>query len=597
MAVLSVQLKAEIKSLKKSLTLAKKEFKDYKTAADKANKPTKQDTGKPFTKAGKGAANATPALLEFNRTIQDAPFGIQGVANNIQQLTANFGDLSRKTGGSLGALKAMIGGLVGPQGVLLAVSAVTALMVAYSGKLKIASSLTKELTKATAEFVATAKAEINTVTSLIGIASNINNSYKVRQGALDELNKKYGDYLDNLTIEELNSDNARIAVDKLTASILQQAKVKGVQKLIEERLADSSEDLSEALIKQKFAQKAVEDEINSLNKAYGFGIDTTEGYGTAVRKAFEAINKIGGKKSGIGDRLAFAVNAYSGAKDKLKEISNEIETDLNPLNNILSSLKIGELLLGDDNLDNGVTVIGKKLSGKFKNTFKNLDDVFGIKDAVQKSLERTKPAFELFERTFDDFGNVIGIKMKSVADKVKPGLSDLEVLIRQFNEEIGEILSSGAINAFADFGFEIGKALGEGGNVLKAAGNSILSTLGGLLIRLGEMAIAVGVGIAGVKTALKTLNPVVAIAGGVALIAIGSAFAASAGKLGDSSGAVAGQGSTAQSSTGSSFVTGSGISATSGGRVVFEIKGTKLIGVLRNTLDNNSRLGGNLTFD
>jgi hypothetical protein len=131
---------------------------------------------------------------------------------------------------------------------------------------------------------------------------------------------------------------------------------------------------------------------------------------------------------------------------------------------------------------------------------------------------------------------------------------------------------------------------------LKAAGNSILSTLGGLLIRLGEMAIAVGVGIAGVKTALKTLNPVVAIAGGVALIAIGSAFAASAGKLGDSSGAVAGQGSTAQSSSGSSFVSGSGISATSGGRVVFEIKGTKLIGVLRNTLDNNSRLGGNLAL-
>jgi hypothetical protein len=433
MAVLSVQLVAQIKSLKKSLDLAKKEFKDYKKEVDKANKAGKQvgdKGGEGFKKVGKGAANATPALLEFNRTIQDAPFGIQGVANNIQQLTANFGDLSRKTGGSLNAVKAMVGGLVGPQGILLAVSAVTALLVAYGSKLKIATSFTKELTKATAEFVASAKAEINTVSSLIGIASNAANSYKVRQGALDELNKKYGDYLENLTIEELNSDNARIAVDKLTASILQQAKVKGVQKLIEDRLTDSSEDLSEALIKQKFAQKAVEDEINSLNKAYGFGIDTTEGYGTAARKTFEAINKIGGQKSGIGGRLEFAVNAYSDAKDKLKTITNEIETDLNPLNNILSSLKIGELLLGEDNLDNGVTVIGKKLSGKFKNTFKNLDDVFGVKDAVQKSLERTKPAFDLFERTFDDFGNVIGIKMKSVAAKVKPGLSDLEILFR-----------------------------------------------------------------------------------------------------------------------------------------------------------------------
>ena len=38
-----------------------------------------------------GASNAV--ALEFNRIIQDAPFGIVGVGNNLQQLTAQFSNL------------------------------------------------------------------------------------------------------------------------------------------------------------------------------------------------------------------------------------------------------------------------------------------------------------------------------------------------------------------------------------------------------------------------------------------------------------------------------------------------------------------------
>src|SRR5690606_8190454 len=82
-------------------------------------------TGKSIGGLGKQTSNANLALQEFSRVIQDAPFGIMGIGNNIQQLTANFGNLSESVGGTGAALRAMLGALAGPGGILLAVSAVT----------------------------------------------------------------------------------------------------------------------------------------------------------------------------------------------------------------------------------------------------------------------------------------------------------------------------------------------------------------------------------------------------------------------------------------------------------------------------------------
>jgi len=131
MTQLEVQLTADIKRLKSQLRSAQAELKRTGKVADQAN----ARVGRSFTRAGKGAVNATPALQEFSRVIQDAPFGIQGVANNVQQLTANFGNLSRSAGGTLPALRAMLGALSGPTGILLAVSTVTSLLVVFGDEL------------------------------------------------------------------------------------------------------------------------------------------------------------------------------------------------------------------------------------------------------------------------------------------------------------------------------------------------------------------------------------------------------------------------------------------------------------------------------
>jgi hypothetical protein len=106
---------------------------------------------------------------------------------------------------------------------------------------------------------------------------------------------------------------------------------------------------------------------------------------------------------------------------------------------------------------------------------------------------------------------------KEVEDAFKPMKKSMEDL----NNDIRNALSQAAQSAFEGMGEIIG-GLMAGTAGLEDLPRMLLGVLGGLLQQLGKMAITVGIGVAAIKKALQTLNPVVAIAAGVALIALGA---------------------------------------------------------------------------
>ena len=112
------------------------------------------------------------------------------------------------------------------------------------------------------------------------------------------------------------------------------------------------------------------------------------------------------------------------------------------------------------------------------------------------------------------------------------------------------------------------------------------------------MAIATGVALLGIQTALKTLNPFAAIAAGVALLALSSVVKGKTSKLGGSMGGGSGNSGgnfstpiPQASNTISTSAAGS-FQDFGGGRVVFEISGTNLIGVLNRAGAKLQRYGG-----
>lgn len=85
-----------------------------------------------FGQVARQGANANSVALEFNRIIQDAPFGLIGIGNNLQQLAGNFSQVSKQAGGAGKAISASLASIVSPVNLgLLAISALTAGFTAY----------------------------------------------------------------------------------------------------------------------------------------------------------------------------------------------------------------------------------------------------------------------------------------------------------------------------------------------------------------------------------------------------------------------------------------------------------------------------------
>lgn len=100
--------------------------------------------GSAFRTLPQHSAQATNALTNLSRVAQDAPYGFIGIANNLNPLLESFQRLQVSTGSTSSALKAMVGSLMGPAGIGLAVGVVSSLIVSFGDKLFEASDAQKE---------------------------------------------------------------------------------------------------------------------------------------------------------------------------------------------------------------------------------------------------------------------------------------------------------------------------------------------------------------------------------------------------------------------------------------------------------------------
>jgi hypothetical protein len=274
------------------------------------------------------AQKAQNTLTGLSGVVRDLPFGFIAIQNNLPILIDQFSALSKTSGGVGGALKGLGGALVGPAGAAFAfgavVSAITALVQKY-GSLSSAinevlvlqksqKDLTNELNTSIGNTVGEAQAEITTLNNLTSILTNTNSTLNQRNGAYEELNKKYPGLLSNLSKEEIASGKVNSVIAGRIALFAKEVELNGKRKALEGLIAKEAEKSFTSL--SKLANQSFLDGLTAELQGVLLGFNA----GTAGLQAFAQQTQNGAKST------QFFEGVLKGVQGELSETEGAIKT-------------------------------------------------------------------------------------------------------------------------------------------------------------------------------------------------------------------------------------------------------------------------------
>ena len=330
--------------------------------------------------------NARSALTSLSLVAQDLPFGFIAIQNNLPAVISSFGQLSAASGGLKAALSQIGTALVGPAGLFLAFSAVTAgitfaiqkygslsnaITAIVSDNEDLASTIAKvrkeydsynssldNLDLSVRKSEAADSGKIQTIKILTETVTNLENSESKRSKALSNLKGIDKDYYGSFTTSAEDTEKLRKATDNLTQSIITQARVKGLEGRITAittallDVQDAQEQIAPAFTKS--ANKVEK----SLAKAGQFGQITIQDVG-------EVINL-----SNIQKQLSEGDAAIDKETDRLNKTRIRLEKELESLVNV-----------GKDGGGDG------KIKDILKLDTQELDAAFNLKDIKSRVNE------------------------------------------------------------------------------------------------------------------------------------------------------------------------------------------------------------------
>lgn len=492
-----------------------------------------------YKKAASNALNTTQ-LNSYNLKIQDAEKEVQRLTNYGKTGFDQFGNAIKESGNAIiGVGSGLTKGLsalrtiayvlpgVGIAGIFnLAFEAIIPLV----NELDILNLKLTETQKNTRDLLNVqlglidvrqkgaqdAQKELVTADALYRATQNHNLSLTERKKAVNDIQEQYPKYLKNFSDEEILIGQAKKGYDALRNSIIALSYAKAAEDSISQKAAENIKLSYDFAVKQAAIErirKEIADTPTQSKTDENAGI-----YALGVRNALE-----------------------KQINDKLKEqdeLRRRVQVNLSIINGLTKEI--------DKNVENnGVGILDKaldktKIEKKVKITLE--PNISNIGDLSASKLADIFPDTSELEKSVNDsIGHIAG---KTAQETLKKNLAEMTEIASDYPRSITKILddlnsaASNIINneitsTFAGLGEAIGSSLAGTGNILENFTSVLLSGFGSLLEQLGKLAIETGVGVLAIKTALKTLNPFVAISAGIALVALGSSISKSVAQLGN----------------------------------------------------------------
>ena len=506
MAELQIQIGANVSSAVKGLNQVQAEMLDTSKSAAAMSNSVSQATNK-LSQLPQQANQATTAVGNLSRIVQDAPFGFIAISNNLQPLFDDFTRLKAQTGSAGGAFKSLAGAIAGPAGIGLAFAAATSLITLFSKEIFGSGSAAKKAKDDIAEFnksldnaQASALSSGLQLQKFVEIAKNGNLPLQQRNEALSKANDILGQYGEKLTLTNIATARATELVNQYTQGLIAQA--------LANQLADRAATL---LINQANAQKAVTEAQLAYNKAQAAFINRPQ---LSLRE-----QELGRGQAFIIERDA-ALKSLNQRQEEYANITKEITSVTSLFNE--QALKSTNLLGiagqktkgGKINVDfeliptiSNLTELEGKLAGGLPSLLPALDKAI---NNISKDPKDVKVPLRFnFTSEVTDFQDLIAENGKA-----------FEAFVQTVNDSVANIQVSGLSS--------IGEALGTafaGGN-LQTVFQSFANVIAQGLESIGKQLIVVS-GVAKLaKDALATLftNPGAALAAGIALVAVSTAL-------------------------------------------------------------------------
>ena len=242
-------------------------------------------------------SGANGVAMEFNRIIQDAPFGMMGIGNNIQQLASNWQVYTQQakeaaaangtTVTSMSLVKGAMASMMSTGNLItLGIAAITSAWTFYTMQQQKANKATKdnrsEMDKLRDSLSSFQKVQLNGVNNyaqeiaklqtLYKVATNASESTKARTNSLRQLQEMYPKVFSNLDLDTIKTDKVSYKYKELSSSIIAAARAQAAFTKMSELSGDDFTLISKGIDNQKnyydaLAKKnALQKEWNKLQK-------------------------------------------------------------------------------------------------------------------------------------------------------------------------------------------------------------------------------------------------------------------------------------------------------------------------------------------
>lgn len=383
------------------------------------------------------------ALTSLSLVAQDLPFGFIAIQNNLPNVIQAFGELTTKSGGLIGALKGIGSALIGPSGIFLAFSAVTAgatyLIKEYGsleagieallGRTYSYTAALKEAQKSQKEYSDEARqtrdiendaagsysASAIKLQALTDTVLDANKSDRERKNALEQLKELDKERFQNFDLEKGALKGLQEATDAYTESLIANA----VAKQYEQEIGAATVNYN----KQRDVLFDIQKEFDNLNSQYPDLADKAAKFNTELAKQATALITAGMNADAVEKVMAVlsktapplvqrfnSINTTLTAQDKL--VKNQLFPSLQKLGEeyktVLSTITQGFIPKTDKSAQKALDKRNKELTDGFIEFYKSSSK---LQDAANRAeydatlalqTDRNKELLQLFTKYQDD---------------------------------------------------------------------------------------------------------------------------------------------------------------------------------------------------